>query len=302
MTTPAANKEKEAYLARVQAEGIFDNSVESALPQTIIAKLIRAHLTAESDRKKKVLLYGFDGARADSLCFLIPSKDGKVTGHNCKSRFSAITQLKEKGGLYLSYAGGDPSQPETLQETSTAQGWAAILTGKWGVENGVVHHVPLREDCPTVLTEAARNGYSALFASLWQDHFTITYRDEIRRAKEENLPLTFTKVAEEDELQSILLRALDEDIDLLFGINEFPDGNGHGSGFEPDNYRYVVGVTNADRCAYEILQAIQNRPTYQNEDWLILITSDHGGHGYGHGSQQIEDRLTFLACNRQINQ
>ena len=264
MTTPAANKEKEAYLARVQAEGIFDNSVESALPQTIIAKLIRAHLTAESDRKKKVLLYGFDGARADSLCFLIPSKDGKVTGHNCKSRFSAIAQLKEKGGLYLSYAGGDPSQPETLQETSTAQGWAAILTGKWGVENGVVHHVPLREDCPTVLTEAARNGYSALFASLWQDHFTITYRDEIRRAKE--------------------------------------DGNGHGSGFEPDNYRYVVGVTNADRCAYEILQAIQNRPTYQNEDWLILITSDHGGHGYGHGSQQIEDRLTFLACNRQINQ
>lgn len=77
------------------------------------------------------MIYGFDGARADSMIYLIPSTDENVTGHNFRSRYSAVTALKEQGRLYLSYAGGDRSHPDTLQETSTAQGWSAILTGKW---------------------------------------------------------------------------------------------------------------------------------------------------------------------------
>tara|TARA_B100001765_G_scaffold210701_1_gene172321 strand:- start:1825 stop:3210 length:1386 start_codon:yes stop_codon:yes gene_type:complete len=35
---------------------------------------------------------------------------------------------------------------------------------------------------------------------------------------------------------------------------------------------------------------MENRPTFQNEDWLIIITSDHGGIGYSHGGQTIEER------------
>ena len=309
-------------MASVDNNGIFENRASDAYPQTIVADLIRAHLQSGGGKRKKVLLFGFDGARADSMIYLIPSTDPDLTGHNgaradsriylipstdpdltghnLRSRYSAIADLKEQGGLYLTYAGGDPARKETLQETSTAQGWAAILTGKWGIENGVVNHVTKRADCPTVLMEAAQKGMSALFASIWPDHFTITYRQEMEQAEAKALPLTFRQVADEDALQQVLLNAVDADADVIFGINEFADLNGHGSGFGSENYRYVVGITNSDRCAYEVIAHIKARPTYKEEDWLLLITSDHGGHGYGHGTQQIEDRMTFLAVNKPL--
>lgn len=293
-------KENAAYVATVDGNGIFDNRFSHAFPQTKVADIVREHLAQENGKRKKVLIFGFDGARADSMMYLIPSTDERVTGHNMRSRYSAVTRLKEEGGLYLSYAGGERSRPETWQPTSTAQGWASILTGKWGIENGVVQHVAKKDSVPTVLLEAARAGLSASFTSIWNDHFTVTYTGEIRQAQEEQVPLIYRKVADEEELQAVLLEEIDRDTDVIFGINEFPDYNGHGSGFGPANYRYVVGVTNADRFAFELMQHVEARPTYAREDWLFIITSDHGGHGRGHGTQKTEDRMTFLACNRKL--
>ena len=51
----------------------------------------------------------------------------------------------------------DKNNPKTIQETSTAQGRCSILTGVWGIENGVVKHTTKRSDVPTVLMEGAEN-------------------------------------------------------------------------------------------------------------------------------------------------
>ena len=96
---------EQAYLASVDNNGIFENRASDAYPQTIVADLIRAHLQSGGEKRKKVLLFGFDGARADSMIYLIPSTDPDLTGHNLRSRYSAIADLKEQGGLYLTYAG-----------------------------------------------------------------------------------------------------------------------------------------------------------------------------------------------------
>lgn len=293
-------KENLKYVASVDGVGVFDNTFDQAFPQTVVARIVREHLASGNGKKKKVLIFGFDGARADSMLYLIPSTDEKLTGHNLHSPYSYVTQLKKEGGLYLSYAGGDKNRPETLQPTSTAQGWSAILTGKWGIENGVVQHVTKKDSVPTVLLEAARSGKSSFFSSCWPDHFTVTYAGEIKLAEQEKIPLTFLQVKDEEELQAAMLAEIDRGTDVIFGINEFPDHNGHGSGFGSDNYRYVVGVTNADRYAYELMAHIQSRPEYEDEDWLLIGTSDHGGHGRGHGTQKTEDRMTFLACNRKL--
>lgn len=281
--------------------GIFDNSYSSAFAQTKVAEIVRTHLQEHDGRRKKVLIYGLDGARADSMGYIIPGNNETITGHCCRARYSAITELKAHGGLYLSYAGGDPHDPKTLQETSTAQGWAAILTGEWGLKNGVQKHVQKRNDVPTVLMEAARAGKHALFASLWPDHFTVTYKGEIALAKENGLPLTFQQVQNEEELQALMLAQIDSGCDVLFGINEFPDHNGHNTGFGPGNCRYVAGIANADRLAFELMEHIKSRDAYKTEDWLFLITSDHGGHNRGHGTQRIEDRTTFIACNKKLS-
>ncbi|MCD7872417.1 MAG: hypothetical protein LUG21_03785 [Clostridiales bacterium] len=175
-------KEK-AYLESIENNGIFENNFKSAFGQTKIAELVRNHLNSSGSKIKKALIYGFDGARADSMIYLIPSKNKEVTGYNFETQFSAVTQLKNQGGLYLSYAGGDLKNPETLQETSTAQGWASVLTGQWGIENGVVKHVTKKDSSPTVLMEAAQKGLSSVFAAIWPDHFDITYKSEIQTAE-----------------------------------------------------------------------------------------------------------------------
>ena len=295
-----SKKDNAKYVATVDRNGVFDNAFDQAFPQTKVAEIVRAHLAQENGKRKKVFIFGFDGARADSMLYLIPSNNEKLTGCNLHSPYSFVTELKKDGGLYLSYAGGDRNRPETLQPTSTAQGWSSILTGKWGIEHGVVQHVTKKDSVPTVRLEAARNGKSAFFSSCWPDHFTVTYAGEIKLAERENIPLTFLRVNDEEELQTAMHAEIDKGTDVIFGINEFPDHNGHGSGFGPDNYRYVVGVTNADRYAYELMEHIKSRPEYENEDWLMIATSDHGGHGRGHGTQKTEDRMTFLACNQKL--
>ena len=35
---------------------------------------------------------------------------------------------------------------------------------------------------------------------------------------------------------------------------------------------------------------MKNRSTFKNEDWLIIITSDHGGSKRSHGGQSIEEK------------
>lgn len=164
----------------------------------------------------------------------------------------------------------------------------------------MVKHTILRDDCPTVLTRAAQSGKSAIFSSIWQDHFTITYKNEIKNAAENILPLEFRQVKDEEELQRVMMSAIDGGTEVIFGINEFPDYNGHMHGFGNDNYRYVAGITNADRFAYELIEHIESRPEYKDEEWLYIITSDHGGHGRGHGTQKTEDRMTFIAINKKI--
>lgn len=119
-------------------------------------------------------------------------------------------------------------------------------------------------------------------------------------AESENLPLKFAQVKNETELQNTALDAVDNGFDLIFAISEFPDYNGHSYGFGPTDYRYVSSVTNADRYAYNLIEHIEARSEFENEDWLYIITSDHGGHARRHGTQDERDRMTFIALNKKI--
>lgn len=292
-----APKENKEYISNVNNSGIFDNSYADSLPQTVTADIVRKHFETKSDKTNRALIIGFDGARADSMLLILKGADEKVSGINSDSRYSGIKKIKEAGGLYLTYAGGDKGG---YQETSTAQGWSSILTGKWGKENGVILHVPIRENVPTVLRELAEKGYSSSFNASWQDHFTITYSREIEITKINNLPLTFNRVENDEELHEKIKTEITSGTKCIFAIYEAPDYNGHSTKFGNGNYRYVKAVTDLDRCVYEQLSFIESREEYKDENWLIIVTSDHGGHNFGHGKQITEDRATFFACNKKL--
>ncbi len=60
------------------------------------------------------------------------------------------------------------------------------------------------------------------------------------------------------------------------------------------------GFRNAEATGMDIIEAIESRDTYATEDWLILITTDHGGIKRNHGGPSFEERITFIVSNKSI--
>jgi predicted AlkP superfamily pyrophosphatase or phosphodiesterase len=61
------------------------------------------------------------------------------------------------------------------------------------------------------------------------------------------------------------------------------DVAGHAHGFHPSVPEYLAAIERADKLVGRALAAVKGRKTFANEDWLVVVTSDHGGQGKGHG-------------------
>ncbi len=61
----------------------------------------------------------------------------------------------------------------------------------------------------------------------------------------------------------------------------------------------VAAIEQADRRVGRLLRAIHERERYHEEEWLIVICTDHGGRGLGHhqGHQFPEVRQVFTIDN-----
>lgn len=292
------HSESETEKRTINEMSIFENTLASPLPQTTVHSMITKHFETppESGKtSKKAIVLGFDGARCDSLVNIQNNPD------------SAVMYLKNKGGLYISYAGGDPKGER--QYTDTAPGWASILTGQWVKVNGAKSNGVIKSTaCPSLLIDlpAKYSGFKVSFNMLWPGHFDRsekgTYCDEIDLAKEKGYNLSINNAKTDKQLHDIILdRVSQHDCDdFLMCIYERPDENGHGTGFGNKNPKYVEAVKGCDRDAMEVIKAIENRSTYSEEDWLIIITSDHGGRQRRHGGQSVMERTTFISSNKKI--
>ena len=287
------------YLKDIRTTGIFDNSFENIMPQTVVQTAVLNHFK-NNKKVPKCLFLGWDGCRADAMKYLISNGDASLCGSSKITFFSAVSMLKEQGGLYVTYVGGDNG---IVQETSTAQGWASVLCGKWmkkewrqGIEWA------LDDDYPTVLKTLALTGYKTSFNAIWPVHFDNTYKNEIDFAQKNSLKQVYCKFETDEELFENCQKRILGDDDLIFTVFEGPDMNGHSKGFSDDNYRYVSNVCNLDILSYYLIKELEKRDTFEEEDWLMVICSDHGGHARGHGTQRITDRTTFLALSKPVEE
>jgi hypothetical protein len=79
------------------------------------------------------------------------------------------------------------------------------------------------------------------------------------------------------------------------------DYAGHGYGFSPDVPQYISSIEEADSQVGVVLAALYSRPNYAQEDWLVIVTHDHGGVGYSHGGTSLEHRnVSFIASGLNI--
>lgn len=72
------------------------------------------------------------------------------------------------------------------------------------------------------------------------------------------------------------------DYEITFWQLEEVDRKGHISGFSPENPDYIEAIETVDRQIARVLSAIERRNNRQNEEWLIAITTNHGGEGTSH--------------------
>lgn len=64
---------------------------------------------------------------------------------------------------------------------------------------------------------------------------------------------------------------------------------------------YRNAFADAEKTSKACIDAIKARATYDTEDWLIIITSDHGGINTGHGGVSMQERYMFIATNKDTS-
>lgn len=275
----------------------YENTIETAIPQTELYNMIKNHFEsplAEGKTEKKAIIIGYDGCRADVLTEML---DGK----------SAIDVLADEGAsINLAYCGGMNYPAENTQDTSTAPGWCSILTGVWADEHGITaNDITKSLEYKTLLTSLVEKNIidSSSFITKWKGHFdrnNATYLEEKDYCENNNLNVSFNRCKNDEASHEYTLNEIKKSdcADFIFVIYEPTDSTGHNYGFTINNPRYKEAFKTADNYGFETLNAIKQRDTYETEDWLIIITSDHGGIGTNHGGSSIQERMTFIVTNK----
>ncbi len=277
----------------------YENTIETAIPQTELYNIIKAHFESElpeGKTEKKAIIIGFDGCRADILAEM-------------QSENSTISALLNDGAsINLAYCGGVNYPAPNTQDTSTAPGWCSILTGVWADEHGITgNDITKSLEHKTLLTTLVEDKVidSSAFITKWAGHFSrnnATYLLEKDYCEENNLDVTFNKCKNDKASHEFTLNEVSKKdcADFIFVIYEPTDSTGHKLGFTYNNPKYKEAFKTADEYGYETLNAIKSRDTYDTEDWLIIVTSDHGGIGTDHGGASIQERMTFIVTNKEF--
>ena len=290
---------EELYRQNVASIG-YENTIETAIPQTELYNILKAHFDsplADGKTEKKAIIIGYDGCRADVLTEMV---DGK----------SAVDTLLDDGAsINLAYCGGVNYPAENTQDTSTAPGWCSILTGVWADKHGITANgITKSLEYKTLLTTLVEDKAidSSTFITRWKGHFdkkNATYNDEKAYCEENKLNVAFNRLENDAASHEFTLNEVKKAdcADFVFVIYEPTDSTGHDLGFTINNPKYKEAFKTADQYGFETIEAIKARETYDTEDWLIIITSDHGGIGTDHGGASIQERMTFIVANKEID-
>ena len=295
-----SNKEIVTQLDVLKELPFMDNTPETALPQTVVYSILEKHFKSplpEGKKKKKAIVLGYDGLRTDMLLNF-----DKI------DRGAAKFVLSRGGHAIFTYAGGTPYPKPIAHETDTGPGWGAILTGLHSAESTIYYNSAVKavEPRSSILAFAEDKlvDKSAFYVS-WAGHFTAeqsTYRNEKEYAESKGIPSSYVR-AENDEgtLNNALEDLRNPDCsDYIFTIFEYPDIYGHGFGFSPGVEEYMNTLRLCEKAGIELIDVIRSRETFSEEDWLLLVTPDHGGIGNGHGGPTLEERITFIVSNKEI--
>jgi arylsulfatase A-like enzyme len=205
----------------------------------------------------------------------------------------------------LAAAGYFNDRAETGVRTVSGPGWSSMLTGVWPEKHGVLanrfegHSLAAFPDFLTRL-EAVDPRFRTLAVVNWPplaapvdggpiigqrvDARLLVNGDSIGYARADSIVVALAV----EQLES-------GDPDAAFVYLGNADVVGHDSGSLSPAYR--AAIEESDRHVGTLLAALGRRPAFAQEDWLILVSTDHGrrddgGHGL---PSRLERTIFYLA-------
>ncbi len=225
---------------------------------------------------KKVLVIGIDGLRPDALLIANTPNFDQLIATGC---FSAEAQ--------------------TDRHTISGAGWSTFLTGVWWPKHKVIDNSfkrPGYDQYPHFFTRIKEVRPDLITAS-----FVTWMPLDMYLTNDENADFRFAHEYDDDGDAKAVDEAVrvlaEEDPDVTFFYFADVDVAGHTWGFHPDAPQYIAEIEQVDAQTGQLLEAVRGRATYDNEDWLILMSSDHGGTLDGsHGRNEPKHRtIPYLA-------
>ena len=231
----------------------------------------------------KVLLIGIDGVRPDVLAE-VPTPNIDALAAN---------------GWYTADA-------RTTTPSVSGPSWSSMLTGVWPAKHGVTNNSFAGRDYdtwPGFLTRAERERPDlATFAALdWLPLAELPEGGPVlpatidTRAVLNGYDLGWAEADGEVTARAVLHLG-QADPDAMFVYLGNPDETSHQHGSIGTEYRDAIAL--ADSHVGMLIDAVRARPGYADEDWLVLISTDHGRRADGgHGGDSPEEMTIFILAS-----
>ena len=179
---------------------------------------------------------------------------------------------------------GSYSYWASVQESGSAvsgPGWASLFTGvepsKHLVDgNGDV--LDISDNYPTFM-KAAKDAFGIQIAA------SVTWHPLIEMVDKQD-PSTLDGSHKASNDADMVTKAIefikDGTYDLVFAAFDTVDSTGHGSGFDGYAGPYSQAVAATDLRVGKLLDEVLSRSA--GEEWLVVLTTDHGGLDFSHVS------------------
>ena len=286
--------------------GLYKNDMKSLVPQPALYPIMYDHMTRgrlSADGKlsparpdgtvPKLLFIGLDAVRADLFPSIKTYPD------------SGIMEVLREGEAYLGHAGGPKRK---FQRCLTGPGWASLLTGTWADKHGITGTLETSK-VPTIIRTFNEMGIASSFHAIFHRFFDAFFKNDA-----EAQPDKFVQEKTDIDVAYNMIEKIEAGQDTIFGVFDRCDGAGHRHGFYPKNDNdYEFAFRDNDGVVRTMLNALKKREARLNaeakasarlpkEDWLIVVTTDHGGYPWTHGTMFMENLMwstTWLVLNKK---
>jgi predicted AlkP superfamily pyrophosphatase or phosphodiesterase len=236
--------------------------------------------TSSDHGEPKLLLVGVDGVRVDML------------------QAAATPNLDALGA-----AGFFSSRVRTADPTVSGPCWSSMLTGVWPEKHGVMGNdftanryarypdflTRLERADATVSTYAVVD-WPPLGSSASGGPLLSGAIDRVALIDGDSLGY---RLADSLSIEAAIDALADPDLDAAFVYLGDVDVVGHEHGAVGSEYRAAIEW--ADTRVGMLVEAVRRRPSFGGEDWLVLVSSDHGRTDAGtHGGESAIERTVFL--------